>query len=156
MSLEADLTLDDYIHIIKRRFPYVIGVFFLVFLLTTAYAIKLPPVYQSTGTILIESQQVQSDLTKEKYAADRFAALKQVVLSNENLVKIAEKYKLFGLDKNPNLSRAGLVAALLSNIKVDPLKADAEQWGDKPTFALRCRASPLRGLPSFPLPQLRR
>ena len=44
MSLEADLTLDDYIHIIKRRFPYVIGVFFLVFLLTTAYAIKLPPV----------------------------------------------------------------------------------------------------------------
>lgn len=135
MSLESDLTLDDYINIIKRRFPLVIGVFFLVFLLTTAYAIKLPPVYQSTGTILIESQQVQSDLTKEKYAADRFAALKQVVLNNENLIKIAEKYKLYGLDKNPNLSRAGLVAATLSNIKVDPLRADAEQWGDKPTFA---------------------
>jgi polysaccharide chain length determinant protein (PEP-CTERM system associated) len=137
MSLAADLTLDDYIHIIKRRFPFVIGFFFLVFLLATAYAIKLPPVYQSTGTILIESQQVQSDLTKEKYAADRFAALKQVVLNNDNLVKIAEKYKLYGLDKNPNLSRAGLVAATLSNIKVDPLKADAEQWGDKPTFAFK-------------------
>jgi polysaccharide chain length determinant protein (PEP-CTERM system associated) len=137
MSLEADLTFDDYIQIIKRRFSFVIGFFFLVFLLATAYAIKLPPVYQSTGTILIESQQVQSDLTKEKYAADRFAALKQVVLSNENLIKIAEKYKLYGLDKNPNLSRAGIVAATLSNVKVDPLKADAEQWGDKPTFAFK-------------------
>ncbi len=137
MSLEREMTLNDYINIINRRFPYVIGFFSLVFLLAIAYAIIIPPVYQSTGTILIESQQVQSDLAKEKYATDRFAALKQVVLSNENLIKIAEKYKLYGLDKNPDLSHAGLVKTTLANIKIVPLKADSEQWGDKPTFAFQ-------------------
>jgi polysaccharide biosynthesis transport protein len=135
MALEKEMSLHDYINVIKRRFPYVISSFFLIFLAVAAYAIKLPPVYQSTGTILIESQQVQSDLAKEKYATDRFAALKQVVLSKDNLYKIAKKYKLYGVDKKPNLSPEGLVTALRANVKVDLLQADAEQWGDKPTFA---------------------
>jgi len=135
MSLEKEMSLNDYINIIKRRFPYVISSFFLVFLAVAAYAIKLPPVYLSTGTILIESQQVQSDLAKEKYATDRFAALKQVVLSKDNLYEIAKKYKLYGLDKKSNLSPEGLVTALRSNVKVDLLQADAEEWGAKPTFA---------------------
>lgn len=139
MSLDSEMTLNGYISIIKRRFPLVVGLFFLIFLGVTFFALWLSPKYQSTATILIESQQVQADadLAKEKYAADRFAALKQVVLSNDNLVKIAEKYKLYGLDKKPNLSRATLAAATLSNIKVVPLKAEAEEWGDKPTFAFQ-------------------
>ena len=100
MSLEKEMSFDDYVNIVRRKLPYVIGIFFLVFLGAIVYAIKLPPIYESTGTILIESQQVNSDQTREKFAADRFEALKQVVLSNENLFSIAEKYKLFGLDKH--------------------------------------------------------
>jgi polysaccharide chain length determinant protein (PEP-CTERM system associated) len=135
MSLETEMTLNDYINLIKRRLPYVIGFFFLIFICALVIAIKLPPVYSASGTILIESQQVQSDLSKEKYATDRFAALKQVVLSKDNLVKIAQKNKLYGLDKKPTLSADGLIGAFRANIKVELLKADAEQWGDKPTFA---------------------
>ena len=135
MAIEREMTLDDYINIIKRRLPYVIGFFFFVFLAATAIALKLSPVYESTATILIESQQVQSDSAKEKYASDRFAALKQVVLSNDNLYKIAKKYKLYGLDKKPNMAPEGLVQILRANIKVDLLKAEAEDWGAKPTFA---------------------
>jgi succinoglycan biosynthesis transport protein ExoP len=140
MSLESEMTFNDYINIIKRRFPYVVAFFFLVFLATTVLALWLSPTYQSTATILIESQQVQqiqSDQPAEKYAADRFAALKQVVLSNENLVKIAEKYKLYGLEKKPNIPREKLVIAARSHITVDPLKADADQWGGKTQFAFQ-------------------
>ncbi|HPX88620.1 MAG TPA: Wzz/FepE/Etk N-terminal domain-containing protein, partial [Methylophilaceae bacterium] len=91
MAIEREMTLNDYINVIKRRLPVVLSVFFVVLLLATAVALKLPSVYESTATILIESQQVQSDptVTKEKYASDRFEQLKQVVLSNENLYKIA-------------------------------------------------------------------
>lgn len=135
MSIEREMTLTDYISIIKRRLPYVVGFFFLVFLAAIAIALKLPPVYQSTGTILFETQQVQSDTATEKYATDRFAALKQVVLSNDNLYKIAKKYKLYGLDKKPNLSTDVLTQTLRANVEVDLLKAEAEGWGEKPTFA---------------------
>ncbi|MEI2635694.1 MAG: Wzz/FepE/Etk N-terminal domain-containing protein [Methylotenera sp.] len=135
MSIESEMSLNDYINIIKRRLPYVIGFFFLVFLAAIAIAIILPPVYQSTGTILFESQQVQSEQTRGKYATDRFAALKQVVLSNDNLYKIAKQYKLYGLDKKPNLPPDRVAQILRTNVTVDLLKAEAEGWGEKPTFA---------------------
>jgi succinoglycan biosynthesis transport protein ExoP len=137
MAIEQEMSFNDYINIIRRRLPYVIGFFFLAFLAAIAIALKLSPVYQSTGTILIESQQVQPDQVKEKYAADRFEALKQVVLTNENLAKIANKYQLFGLDKKPNTPQAGIVLATRANITIDLLKADSGQWGDKPTFAFQ-------------------
>jgi uncharacterized protein involved in exopolysaccharide biosynthesis len=124
MALEKEMTLNDYINIIKRRMPYVIIVFFLVFISAIITALILHPVYQSIGTILIESEQVKTDIAKESYAEERFAALKQVVLTNENLIKIAEKYKLYGLDKKPNLPRIALVKAALDNIKVVQLQAE--------------------------------
>ena len=137
MAIEREMALNDYINIVKRRLPYVVGFFLLVFLVVIAVALKLPPVYQSTGTILIESQQVQSDLAKEKYAVDRFEALKQIVLSKENLLNIAEKYQLYGLEKNPKISPALIVKSTRSNIAVDLLRADAGQWGEKATFAFQ-------------------
>lgn len=137
MAIEREMTLNDYVNIIKRRLPYAVGFFLLVFLAAIAVALKLPPVYQSTGTILIESQQVQSDLAKEKYATDRFEALKQIVLSKENLFKIAEKYQLYGLEKNPKISPTLIVQSARPNIMVDLLRADAGQWGEKATFAFQ-------------------
>jgi len=137
MAIEREMTLNDYVNIIKRRLPFVVGFFLLVFLASIAVALKLPPVYQSTGTILIESQQVQSDIAKEKYATDRFEALKQIVLSKENLFQIAEKYKLYGLEKNPKISPTIIVQSARPNIMVDLLRADAGQWGEKATFAFQ-------------------
>jgi polysaccharide chain length determinant protein (PEP-CTERM system associated) len=137
MAIEREMSLNDYVNIIKRRLPYVIGFFLLVFLAAIAVALKLPPVYQSTGTILIESQQVQSDFAKEKYATDRFEALKQIVLSKENLLNIAQKYQLYGLEKNPKISPTIIVQSTRPNIMVDLLRADAGQWGEKATFAFQ-------------------
>lgn len=137
MAIEREMTLNDYINVIKRRLPVVLSVFFAVLLLATAVSLKLPSVYESTATILIESQQVQSDptITKEKYASDRFEQLKQVVLSNENLYKIADKYKLYGLEKKAR-PRADIATAARKNINASLLKAEADGWEGKPTFAL--------------------
>ena len=109
----------------------------MALLAATAIALKLPSVFQSSATILIESQQVQSDATeaKEKYTSDRFEALKKVVMSNDNLFKIVDKYKLYGFDKKPR-PREDMAQALRANIKADLLKAQAEGWEGAPTFAL--------------------
>ena len=137
MAIEQEMSFNDYINIIRRRLPYVISFFILAFLASIAVALKLSPVYQSTGTILIESQQVQPDQAKEKYAVDRFEALKQVVLTNDNLLKIAKQYQLYGLDKKPNIPPAGISQATRANVNVNLLTADSGQWGDKPTFAFQ-------------------
>jgi polysaccharide chain length determinant protein (PEP-CTERM system associated) len=138
MAIKREMTLGDYLNVIKRRLPMVLGVFLLVFLVALVVAIKIPAVYQAGATILIESQQVQSGdpNSKEKFASERFEALKQVALSNEKLFKIADKYKLYGLDKAPR-APADVAAALRANIKADLLKADAEAWQGKPTVALQ-------------------
>ena len=141
MALEQEMSFDDYVNVVKRKLPYVIAIFFLVFLLAIAYAIKLPPIYESTGTILIESQQVNSEQAKEKYAADRFEALKQIVLSNENLFSIANKHKLFGLDKHPDASPTDIAELLRAYITINLLKADAGNWGEKSTFAFQVSAN---------------
>jgi succinoglycan biosynthesis transport protein ExoP len=135
MDFERELTLSDYINVVKRRFPYVIGCFCLVFPALVAIAILLSPTYRSTATILIESQQVRSDEARERFASDRFAKLKQVVLSKDNIIKIAKKYKLYGLDKNPKISSETLYTATRANISVERLLAESEGWEAGKAFA---------------------
>lgn len=138
MAIKREMSLGDYIGVIKRRLPLVIGVFILMFLASIFVALKIPAVYQAGATILIESEQVQSGdpNAKEKFASERFEALKQVAMTNEKLFKIADKYKLYGLDKaqRPAIEVA---SALRANIKADLLKAEAEAWQGKPTVAVQ-------------------
>jgi succinoglycan biosynthesis transport protein ExoP len=141
MSLKSEMGLNDYINVIKRKLTYVIIFFVIAFVITVAYALYLPPVYESTGTILIESQQVQpNDLAKTTFAEDRFESLKKVVMSNEKMVGLAKKYQLFGLDKNPKLNsdREIIIAKLMrANATINSLQADAGNWGQKSTFAFQ-------------------
>jgi succinoglycan biosynthesis transport protein ExoP len=141
MSLKSEMGLNDYINVVKRKLTYVIIFFVIAFVITVAYALYLPPVYESTGTILIESQQVQpNDLAKTTFAEDRFESLKKVVMSNEKVIGLAKKYGLFGLDKNPKLNadREQIIAKLMrANATINLLQADAGNWGQKSTFAFQ-------------------
>jgi polysaccharide biosynthesis transport protein len=137
MAAQRDKTLNDYINIVKRRLVYVIAIFFIVFLASIVIALKKPSVYQSAGTILIESQQVRMGDEKKSYDIERFSTLKQVVLSNENLFKIADKYKLFGLDKTPKISPTGISAAMRTHTTVTLLKAEAQGWEPQRAFAFQ-------------------
>ena len=98
MNPEYELTLNDYIAILKRRalllglsFALILGVSLLV-------AVAIPPVYQSTGTILVESQQISSDLvaaSNTTYADERIEVIRQRVMTREHLIRIIDKYQLF-------------------------------------------------------------
>jgi succinoglycan biosynthesis transport protein ExoP len=60
--------------------------------------IVIPPVYQSTGTILVESQTIPTDLIPATAASlidERIEVIRQRVMTRENLFKIIEKYKLY-------------------------------------------------------------
>ena len=63
-------------------------------LLAVGMAYKLPPVYLSTALILVESQQIPSELARSTVttsAADRLELIEQRLMTRENLLEIIER-----------------------------------------------------------------
>ncbi len=97
MTETGTLHLADYLSILRRRKKQVKLVAALVFLVSVILAFVIPPQYRSTATILIEQQQVPRDLvpsTVTGYANQRLQIIQKRVMTDENLLRIAEKYQL--------------------------------------------------------------
>lgn len=98
MTEEYNLGFQDYLLILKRRALLLVSTFAGVFLVALAVALLYPPVYQSSGTIMVESQQISSELVQAavtSFAEERIEVIKQRVMTRENLLRVVDKYKLF-------------------------------------------------------------
>ncbi|WP_166359483.1 GumC family protein [Pseudomonas akapageensis] len=102
MSSEYELSLNDYIAVIKRR-AWLLGLSFAVILgVSVVVAMSIPPIYQSAGTILVESQQISPDLVSANnntYADERIEIIRQRVMTREHLLRIIDKYNLFATER---------------------------------------------------------
>lgn len=110
-----ELTLHDYLDIVRRRALLMITTFISVVLIASAFAILLPPVYQSSGTILIESQQISSKIIASSvtgFASERIEVIKQRVMTRENLLRIIKKYNLFS-----SKSESRVTSELIDNLR---------------------------------------
>lgn len=97
MAANYEMTFKDYLSILRRRRRHMAFAFALIFLAMAMVAMVLPPTYRSTGTILVESQQIPDDFirsTVTSYADERIAIIKQRVLTRSNLLKIIQKYDM--------------------------------------------------------------
>lgn len=98
MSEPYQLTLRDYLDMARRRAGLIALTFVGVLVVGLGITMAMPPVYQSTATIVIESQQVPTDMvqaTVTSYADERIEIIKQRVMTRENLLRIIEKYRLY-------------------------------------------------------------
>ena len=112
---EYELRLHDYIEIIRRRFLLMIAIFIVVIVTASAFAILLPPIYQSSGTILIESQQISSSIIESSvagFAGERIEVIKQRVMTRENLLRIIKKYNVF-----PSKDEFRVTSELIDNLR---------------------------------------
>ena len=128
MAAEYELTLNDYLQILRRRAVHLAGGFAALLLIAIVVAVVIPPVYQSTGTILIESQQIPTDLvqaTVTSFADERIEIIRQRVMTRENLLRIIEKYQLFKDDQR-NLATSELVDQLREFIRVELVSANMQ------------------------------
>ena len=95
---EQEKTLQDYLAILSRRkFPMLVTMM-AVFLLGVVVALVWPPTYRSTATILIQEQEIPSDLVRStvtSYATQRIQTISQRVMTRGNLMQIVEKYGLY-------------------------------------------------------------
>ena len=124
---EYELTLHDYIDIARRRASVMLATFVVIVIIASAFAILLPPIYQSSGTILIESQQISSKViesTVTGFASERIEVIKQRVMTRENLLRIMDKYNLFR-KKNETRVTSELVNDLKNRIMIEMLSTSS-------------------------------
>ena len=123
INTDYELTLHDYIDILRRRAVMMVAIFIVVIATASAFAILLPPVYQSSGTILIESQQISTDIIASSvagFASERIEIVKQRVMTRENLLRIIKKYNLFS-SKGESRVTSVLIDDLRNRIEINML-----------------------------------
>lgn len=95
---EQELTLKDYLAILKRRRFYLIVPAAVVATLALLVTFALPAKYESEATILIEEQEIPREFvvsTITSYAAQQIQVISQRVLTAESIARIADKYGLY-------------------------------------------------------------
>ncbi|MCD6076947.1 MAG: lipopolysaccharide biosynthesis protein [Ramlibacter sp.] len=123
---DYQLTLSDYVSIAQRRAWLIAATFAGVLALGTAVALLIPPVYRSSGSILIESQQIPTDIVPgaiTSYADERIELLKQRIMTRENLLRLISKHGLFA-DAGPGFTPTEQVDQLRKIIAVQLMQAD--------------------------------
>src|SRR5450631_3423301 len=130
-----------YWQLIKRRALYFVIPFILVLGSGLAVAVLLPATYVSEGKILVQSQQIPTELvrpTVTSAAQERIQVIEQRTMTRENLLAIIDKFQLFP-EKRNLMSASQLVELMRKNAKIEPLAqplafSQVRSRGDNPTI----------------------
>jgi len=126
MALEQTLDLGDYLGALRRRRVMILLVAGFIFAIGATIAFVLPSTYQSTATILIEEQEIPSELiqsTVTSYAAQRIQIISQRVMARSNLMEIVEKYGLYK-DERKRSTIEQILATMRRDIGIEMITAE--------------------------------
>jgi len=130
--------LDDYLAILRRRKGQLIWPALLILAISVGLAVFLPSSYRSEATILIEQQEIPSDLVRStvtSYANERIQIISQRVMTTENLGKIIDRYGLYA-DRRPETSLSLLAEQMREDIGEETISADVvDPRSGRPTTA---------------------
>ena len=138
MTTEYEMSVNDYIAIIKHHAVLLIVSCAAILGVSIAVAMSLPPTFESSGTILIESQQISPELVaanNSTFADERIEVIRQRVMTRENLAAIIDKYNLFST-QGRNLSVTENIDEMRNAIGVTLVSAAIKGRGEV-TIAFR-------------------
>jgi uncharacterized protein involved in exopolysaccharide biosynthesis len=127
-----------YLELIQRRWLYFIIPFLAIASGGLAVAKLLPAVYLSEGKIIVESQQIPTELvrpTVTSAAQERIQVIEQRTMTRDNLIAIADKFELFP-EKRRFMSVSDLVELMKKSTKIAPVdtQLDFKQTSRNPTI----------------------
>lgn len=128
-------SIQDLKTLIKRRYLIFVLASVPVFIIATAVALKLPPIYVAKSTILIESQQIPEEYVKATvtgYIEERLQTITQQILSRANLLTIIKQFDLY-----PEMQKNFATEIIIEKMRKD-INLETIQAGDKrnlPTIA---------------------
>ena len=126
LALEQTLDLGDYLAAFRRRRGMIILIAGIVFILGLITAFVWPPTYASSATILIEEQEIPSELvqsTVTSYASQRIQVISQRVMTRSNLLGIMDKYGLYQKERQRETTEE-VLADMRDDINLDMINAD--------------------------------
>jgi len=135
--VEQEFDIRVYLNVLRRRYLHFCVPTVVVFLLATATAFSLPKIYHSQATILVESQQIPSDLARSTVtsaAAERIAVLRQRLMTRSNLLEIVREFNLYPGDRE-RLSPTELVTSMREAAVIEPLNIGNRRRRDKNVIA---------------------
>src|SRR5690348_10482002 len=112
-----------YLGLLKRRWPFFAVPFLSVLLIGAAVTYLWPATYFSEGKILVQSQQIPTELvrpTVTSAAQERIQVIEQRTMTRDNLLAIAEKFKLYP-ERRELMSPTQLVELMKKSIKIEPV-----------------------------------
>ena len=137
-GLERGVDVWHYIAILRRRIYFLVIPFVLVFAGGFAMAMLMPAIYVAEGKLLVESQQIPTELVRPTITAtakERIQVIEQRVMTRDNLLAIADKYQLFP-GKRQNLSATQLLDLMRQRTRLTPFELDQRRRSDALTIAL--------------------
>ena len=118
-------SMRDVVGILQRRKIPMLLVAVFIALVGVTLAFTLPASYRSTATILIEEQEIPSDIVRSAittYADQRIETIKQQIMTRSTLWRIVEQYGLYSsLRKNSPTEE--VLARFTKDIRVDVINA---------------------------------
>lgn len=125
-TAEQSFDLSQVWSAVRRRALPALITFFVITAGAIAAAFLWPPTYSSTGTILIEQQELPSDLvrsTVSTYASQRIQMTAQRVMTTEALMGIIQRYNLYP-EMRRNKAREEVVATMRKATTLQMISAD--------------------------------
>lgn len=120
---DSNIQVGDILNAIKRRFWLLAVSVVVITPIVLAVALLLPPYYSSTARILVQSQQIPSDLvrsTVQVASEERLALIQQRLTTRTNLLALADRLQIF--ENDTRMSRTEIVEALRASIEVEEVR----------------------------------
>jgi uncharacterized protein involved in exopolysaccharide biosynthesis len=124
--MQAQADIRTYIQIAKRRRYHIMVPAVAIFTISLVLALTLHPVYRSTATVLIETQNVSKDFvqtTVAGYVEQRLQSISQVVLGRVNLMNLIKKMDLYSAERNM-FTAEEIVGKMQKDITLEPVQAE--------------------------------
>jgi uncharacterized protein involved in exopolysaccharide biosynthesis len=99
MDEEGSASFREYLGILRRHRTQIIAVATVITAVAIAVATGLPPIYRSTATILIQEQEIPTDLVRStvtSFADERIQVISQQVMTRAVLMQLVDKHGLYG------------------------------------------------------------
>ena len=116
----------DYAAIIKRRKYYILIPFLSIVIVAAIVACVLPPIYKSTTTILIEGQQIPSDLVRSTVPTvveKAIQTITQQIMSRSKLLEIVKRFDLYN-DLRERETTEEIIERMREDINLEMISAE--------------------------------
>jgi succinoglycan biosynthesis transport protein ExoP len=131
MPADYQLSLNDYLSIVRRRALAITLTFGAVLTASVVVAMLLPRVYQATGTLLVEGPPISGDVVRSALpgnAEQRIQALRQLIMTRESLLRIAAEHHVFDPVPGVVLKDTNMANAMRASIDVNVMIGNTPSW----------------------------